>query len=307
MNIQTFTAAANADRLDSWLALQSGLSRCKISQLIDEGMVLLNGKQTTKKAKIRQGDTITLKLLPKQNTPTALIPQDLGLKVVYIDDHLAVIDKPASMVVYPAVGHPDKTLLNGLAYIAPSLASVGMPLRPGVVHRLDKDTSGLIVVALNDTAYYHLCSQFKTRTIQRQYIALAYGQIPSDVGQINRAIGRSNSDRKKMSVVTNKGKDAITYWEVIKRFASATMLRLKLGSGRTHQIRVHLASLGHPVLGDVTYGKKTALIVKNQKILFSRQMLHACTLTFVHPHSNELMTFNSDIPEDMKVCINKLL
>jgi 23S rRNA pseudouridine1911/1915/1917 synthase len=210
------------------------------------------------------------------------------------------------MVVYPAAGHNKGTLLNALAYHCKKLATIGGPLRPGVVHRLDKDTSGVMVVALDDNSYYELIEQFKKRAINRRYITLIYGNIKEDSGEIAMAIGRSTSDRKKMSTKTRQGKEAVTKWKVIKRFGAATLIEAKLATGRTHQIRVHFSTIGHPVLGDRTYGKKTAIEIKRTKIIFPRQMLHAETLGFVHPVTKAYMEFSSPMPEDMAECIKKL-
>ena len=211
------------------------------------------------------------------------------------------------MVVYPAAGHAHGTLMNALSYHCKKLATVGGPLRPGVVHRLDKDTSGVMVIALNDKAYYNLIEQFKHRTINRRYIALVYGNLREDEGEIALRIGRSESDRKKMSTRVRKGKEAVTRWKVLKRFGNATLVEVRLGTGRTHQIRVHFASIGHPVLGDRTYGKKVEIEAKTRKIiLFPRQMLHAELLGFTHPATGEYLEFSSPVPEDMAERINDL-
>jgi 23S rRNA pseudouridine1911/1915/1917 synthase len=179
-------------------------------------------------------------------------------------------------------------------------------MRPGVVHRLDKDTSGVMVVALDDKAYYDLVEQFKKRTINRKYTTLVYGNIKEDSGEIEMKIGRAVSDRKKMSTRTKRGKEAVTRWRVIERFDAATLIEAKLGTGRTHQIRVHFSAIGHPVLGDKTYGKKVEVEGKRKKIVFPRQMLHAETLGFIHPVTKEYLEFSSPLPEDMEECIKKL-
>ncbi|MBI3592236.1 MAG: RluA family pseudouridine synthase, partial [Nitrospirae bacterium] len=235
-----------------------------------------------------------------------LIPEQIPIKILYKDEYLAVVDKQAGMVVYPSAGHKSGTLLNALAYQCKKMAAIGGPLRPGVVHRLDKDTSGVMVVALDDSAYYDLAEQFKSRTINRRYLALVYGNIKDNSGEIVMRIGRSDSDRKKMSTRTRRGKEAVTRWKVIKRFGAATLIEAKLGTGRTHQIRVHFAAIGHPVLGDETYGKKTSVEIKKNKIFFHRQMLHAETLGFAHPVTREHIEFSSPMPEDMEGCIKKL-
>jgi len=223
-----------------------------------------------------------------------------------MDDNIAVVNKPPEMVVYPAAGHVSATLLNALAYHSEHLASVGGPLRPGVVHRLDKDTSGVMVVALDDRSYYHLVEQFRARTINRKYTALVYGELRGNEGRISAKIGRSESDRKKMSTKVRRGKEALTTWKVIERIAGATLVEAVLGTGRTHQIRVHFASVGHPVLGDRTYGKKTFLEAQKKKVFFPRQMLHAGLLGFVHPASGLYMEFSCGIPQDMQEKIREL-
>jgi 23S rRNA pseudouridine1911/1915/1917 synthase len=229
------------------------------------------------------------------------MPEPLPVDILYKDDSLVVVNKPAGMVVYPAAGHDHGTLMNALAYHIGKLASTGGPLRPGVVHRLDKDTSGVMVVALDDRAYYHFTEQFKERTIHRKYVALVHGDLRGGEGEIALKIGRSESDRKKMSTRVKKGREAVTKWKAIRRFGRATLIEAKLGTGRTHQIRVHFASIGHPVLGDRTYGKKVEIEVKaGKKILFPRQMLHAESLGFVHPVTGKYLEFSSPLPEDMR-------
>ena len=189
--------------------------------------------------------------------------------------------------------------MNAIPYHSKKLASVGGPLRPGVVHRLDKDTSGVMIVALDDSAYYNLVEQFRERSITRKYEALIYGTLKKVSGEIALKIGRSLSDRKKMSTKVRKGKEAVTKWKVIKHLSDATLIEATLGTGRTHQIRVHFASIGHPVLGDKTYGKKTTLETGKHKVLFQRQMLHAKQLGFTHPATGQYMEFTSEMPQDM--------
>jgi 23S rRNA pseudouridine1911/1915/1917 synthase len=210
------------------------------------------------------------------------------------------------MVVYPAAGHGSGTLMNAVAYHSSKLAAVGGPLRPGVVHRLDKDTSGVIVIALDDRAYYDLVEQFRERKITRRYKALVDGHLREDRGEISLKIGRSESDRKKMSTRVKKGKEAFTTWNVIERFGVATLIEARLGTGRTHQIRVHFASIGHPVLGDQTYGRKIQVELGRKKIVFPRQMLHAELLGFTHPMTGQYLKFSSDLPRDMKEIITAL-
>jgi 23S rRNA pseudouridine1911/1915/1917 synthase len=204
------------------------------------------------------------------------------------------------MVVYPSAGHSGGTLMNAVAFHSPKLASVGGPLRPGIVHRLDKDTSGVMIIALDDKAYYDLIEQFKERSIYRKYLAIVYGDMKNNSGEISLKIGRSESDRKKMSTKVRKGKEAVTKWVVVERYKFATLIEAKLGTGRTHQIRVHFAAIGHPVMGDTTYGKKTVLNLGNRKITFPRQMLHAEILGFVHPSTRQYLEFRRELPDDMR-------
>ena len=280
-----------------------GITRSQIQQFIEKGLLTANGLAVKSNYKSKPGDIITL-TIPEAGEK--LIPQDLSVRVLYGDDFLVVLDKPAGMVVYPAAGHSSGTLMNAVAHYCTKLASVGAPLRPGVVHRLDKDTSGVIVVAVDDSAYYGLVEQFRKRTIDRKYKAIIYGDLKEDWGNISARIGRSESDRKKMSTRMRRGKEAVTAWKVLERFGAATLIEAKLGTGRTHQIRVHFASVGHPVLGDSTYGKKTLLTIHGTKIVFPRQMLHAELLGFIHPATGEHMEFRTDLPQDMKEIVATL-
>ncbi|HAK89399.1 MAG TPA: RNA pseudouridine synthase [Nitrospiraceae bacterium] len=295
-------------RLDVFISEKTDITRSQVQKLIKEGRILVNNRSENPNYKVRVNDSITI-LRPVEEKEI-LIAEDIPIGILYKDPHLVVVDKPSGIVVYPAAGHDSGTLLNALAYRCEKLASIGGPLRPGVVHRLDKDTSGVMVVALDDKTYYDLAGQFKGRTINRKYIALVYGNIKDDSGKIAMDIGRSASDRKKMSTKTRRGKEAVTKWKVIERFGSATLIEAKLGTGRTHQIRVHFSAIGHPVLGDRIYGKKVEIEVKTagnkKKIVFPRQMLHAATLGFTHPVTGEYIEFSSPLPEDMEECIKEL-
>ena len=305
-NVLRLAAAPDdiSKRLDIFAAEGAGFTRSHTQKLIRDGQILVNGKLESPGYKVKNADTIEVSL-PAQSD-SSLVPEALPLTILFMDEYLAVIDKPAGMVVYPAAGHSGGTLMNALAYHAPKLASIGGDLRPGVVHRIDKETSGTIVVALDDAAYYNLVEQFRKRSLQRKYIVLVSGLIKNDSGEIDLAIGRSDSDRKKMSTRTKRGKEAVTRWKVLRRLNKATLIEARLGTGRTHQIRVHFAAIGHPVLGDSTYGKKTEVEIKGRKIHFPRQMLHAETLGFDHPHTGQFMEFSAPVPDDMKECIEKL-
>ena len=294
------------ERLDIFLSRKTGITRSQIQALIKSGNVLVNTKDVTQKYRLKAHDLISLRIPAKEIE--GLIPEQIPLGIIYKDKYIVIVNKPPGMVVYPAAGYTRGTLMNALAYHCDHLSAPGGPLRPGVVHRLDKDTSGVIVVALNNQAYYNLVNQFKQRTIKKKYIALIYGNLKNSTGEIVRDIGRSVSDRKKMSTRTRRGKEAITQWKVLERFGIATLIEVKLGTGRTHQIRVHFASIGHPVLGDRTYGKKSEVTVKEkEKIFFPRQMLHAELLGFIHPVTGEYLEFSSPMPEDMAQRIRKLI
>ncbi len=290
-------------RIDIATSEMAGLTRSRIRHLIDNGLLLVNGKTVKQNYKAKAGDEISLSVPVEEQT---LVPEDLPVEVLYRDEAIFVVNKPPGMVVYPGAGHNSGTLMNAVAFRSPALATIGGPLRPGVVHRLDKDTSGVMVVALTDDAYYTLVEQFRERTIDRKYVALVFGNLREDSGEISLRIGRSESDRKKMSTRVRRGKEAVTRWKVIERYQVATLIEAKLGTGRTHQIRVHFASLGHPVLGDRTYGKKTVIEADRTKILFERQMLHAMTLGFLHPSTGRHMEFAREMPQDMKEKVERL-
>ena len=292
------------ERIDSFLAKKTGITRSQIQRLIDGGNILVNKKAVSQNYRVKGEDVISLTIPEKTEE---LVPEPIPIEILYKDNYLIVVNKPAGMVVYPSAGHTHGTLMNALSYHCKKLASVGAPLRPGVVHRLDKDTSGSMVVALNDEAYYNLLEQFRKRTINRRYIALVYKNLPRDEGEISLKIGRSESDRKKMSTRMKRGKEAFTRWKVLEKFKDATLIEARLGTGRTHQIRVHFASIGHPVLGDRIYGKKTEIeVMGKKKVTFPRQMLHAELLGFTHPLTGEYLEFASPIPEDMAEKIREL-
>jgi len=293
------------ERIDTFLAKKTGITRSQIQKFIVSGAVSVNEMSVSRNYRLRMNDKIDFSVADKEEE--GLIPEPIPVEILYKDEHVVVVNKPAGMVVYPAAGHSRGTLMNALAYYCTNLAAIGGPLRPGVVHRLDKDTSGVMVVALSDRDYYALASQFRERTINRRYKALIYGSLKENEGEISLRIGRSPSDRKKMSTRGRRGKEARTRWKVLKRFISSTLIEVKLGTGRTHQIRVHFASIGHPVLGDKTYGKKTELgITARGKISFPRQMLHAELLGFIHPATGRYLEFTSPLPEDMTRKIKEL-
>jgi 23S rRNA pseudouridine1911/1915/1917 synthase len=303
------TPSDHLKRIDFFVSKIMNMSRSQIQRLLKIGAIIVDHKRVAQSYKVRKGEVITINI-PDEEKDDILVPEPIALKIIYKDEHIIVVDKPPNMVVYPAPGHKRGTLMNAIAYYSEKLASIGRPLRPGVVHRLDKDTSGVMVVALDDQSYYSLVEQFKERSINRKYIALVYGELREDSGQIRMKIGRAVSDRKKMSVRTKKGKEAVTRWRVLKRFRTATLIEATLGTGRTHQIRVHFSAIGHPVIGDRTYGKKNEIEInidgKKKKIFFHRQMLHAETLGFIHPVTGEYMEFSSPMPPDMEQYIKEL-
>ncbi len=280
---------ADGRRLDVLLSEQSGLTRSRIASLMEEGRVAVDGQTVTKagqKAKPVQTVTLTIPA-PKPAVPEA---QDIPLTILYEDKDLAVVVKPCGMVVHPAAGNEDGTLVNALLHHLDSLGGIGGELRPGIVHRLDKDTSGLLLVAKNDPAQLALSEQLSGRKMEKHYRALVEGNIKEDAGRIEAAIARSKKDRKKMAV-DEEGREAITEWTVLSRGRGVTLLDVHILTGRTHQIRVHTKHIGHPVCGDPIYGSP-----KGAKV--SRLMLHAYSLSFTHPATGERMTFTADLPEE---------
>jgi len=281
-------AAAGA-RLDQFLAgAVPGLSRARIQDLIKTGHVTLNGASAKASARLRTGDAITLNEPPP--TPVDTVAEEIALDVLFEDDDLVVINKPAGLVVHPAAGNWSGTLVNALLHHCPALSGIGGEQRPGIVHRLDKETSGCLVAAKNDMAHQALARQFAGREVTKIYLALAAGKFARKSGVIEAAIGRHPMQRKKMTVVASgRGRAATTGYRVLRELPVGTLVECTLHTGRTHQIRVHLKHLGHPVLGDEVYGKRAG---------FARQMLHAWRLGFVHPRTGERVNFESPIPPD---------
>lgn len=289
-----FTAAAgDTGRLDAWLAAQCpALSRSALQNLIEQGCVTKDAAPVNKKEKVVPGAVYTVELPDPQ--PIEAQPQNIPLDIVYEDDDLLVVNKPKGMVVHPAPGNPDGTLVNALLYhCAGQLSGIGGAIRPGIVHRIDKDTSGLLVVAKNDAAHQALSEQMSVHSIHRVYHAVAYGNLKDDEGFVEKWLGRDPRDRKKMAVLADNAvgaKYAYTGWQVLERYGNFTYIACKLKTGRTHQIRVHMASAGHPLAGDAVYGPKNCIKSLNG------QCLHAKELGFVHPRTGEWMQFDSPLP-----------
>ena len=277
-------------RIDSFLADSSNLSRSQIQKLIEEGRVLVNNETTVSRYKVNPGDFITAEYL--EQTPTDIKPKDIALDIVYEDEDLIVINKPKGLVVHPAAGNYDNTLVNALLYHCKELSDINGYYRPGIVHRIDKDTSGLLVCAKNNAAHAALSAQLQDKTCFRKYYAIVNGIIDNNEGIINAPIGRSSKDRQKMEVTDKNSKEAITEFKVLQRLSSTCLVECELKTGRTHQIRVHMAFIKHPVLNDPKYSKKT--------IDETGQYLHAYYLSFIHPKTNERMEFVTDMPEYMK-------
>ena len=282
-------AEGAGQRIDRFLSGEdTGLSRSALQGLVAEGHVLCNGKQIAKSLKLKAGDTILLEIPDAK--PIEAVPQDIPLDIVYEDDDLLVVNKPKGMVVHPAPGNPDGTLVNALMYhCGDSLSGINGEIRPGIVHRIDKDTSGLLMVAKNDLAHIGLSEQIKEHSFTREYETVVCGGIKED-GTVNAPIGRHKTDRKKMCVTTENSREAVTHYLVRERFPGYTHLRVRLETGRTHQIRVHMAYIGHPVAGDPVYGN-------GKPAWLEGQCLHAKKIGFVHPRTGEYMEFDSELPE----------
>ena len=286
-------------RIDRFLSGEdTGLSRSALQALVAEGHVQCNGKAVAKSLKLKAGDTVLLEIPDAK--PIEAVPQDIPLDIVYEDAHLLVVNKPKGMVVHPAPGNPDGTLVNALLHhCGDSLSGIGGEKRPGIVHRIDRDTSGLIIAAKNDAAHLALAAQLADHTLARTYECLSVGSFRQDSGTVDAPIGRSRSDRKKMAVVAG-GRPAITHWEVLARYPGVTHLRCRLETGRTHQIRVHLAYIGHPILGDTVYGNRKPVPG------LTGQCLHATGLRFLHPRTGRPVELTCPRPEEFERMLVKL-
>lgn len=314
----TVSSQQKAVRLDRYLICQGvNISRNRIQSMIQSGNITVNGNRSSPSYPVKPGDEIHIANNGNPIKRSRPKPEDIPLEIVYEDSELLVINKPAGMVVHPAAGNYQGTLVNALLHHSEKLSAVGDTQRPGILHRLDKDTSGLLLVAKTDQAHTGLARQLEARKIVRRYQAVVWGLMDEREGTIDAPIGRSAFDRKKMDVSAIRGRNAVTHYKVIEEFGIASHLELKLETGRTHQIRVHLKHLGHPVLGDSTYGgtgngvvrtyaRENADLAKRILFLAERQALHAAVLGFVHPLSGKYLEFKAPLPEDMGMIIKAL-
>lgn len=291
--------AEDGERIDRYLArkLKKSFSRSQLKKMIEEGLVTVGGKQVPAHYSVKPGAKIQVQ--PPVVKESAMAAQDIPLDIIYEDQELLLLNKPPGMVVHPAPGNADQTLVNALLYHVKKLSNVGGPIRPGIVHRLDKDTSGIMLVAKNDRAHAFLAEQFKDQSIERIYRVIVQGVVQYDEGLCEEPVGRAFLNRKKVVIKPSGGKEAETYFKVLKRFKDATLLELHLHTGRTHQIRVHMRHMGHPVLGDAFYGIKSLLI--------GRQCVHAFSLGFVHPRTKKQMHFECPLPPDIESVLSKLV
>ena len=294
--LHEFRVTVSESRLDQYLAgLDTGMTRSRLSRLIVEGQVLVNGGPAKPSHKVRAGDRISLSVPPPR--PSTVGPQEIQVTVVYQDASVVVIDKPAGLAVHPGPGHPDMTLVNALLAMCPDIQGIGGEIRPGIVHRLDKDTSGLMMVAKTHQAHNDLSSQIKSRQVTKGYLALVEGTPKQLNGKVDAPVGRHPRRRTRMAVVVG-GKEARTNYKVIHQVAGYSLLEIYLETGRTHQIRVHMAYLGHPLLGDTTYGRSSSLV--------NRHFLHAFHLGFKHPVNGESLEFKIDLPSDLTPVLDAL-
>jgi 23S rRNA pseudouridine1911/1915/1917 synthase len=286
-------------RVDRYIADQAAdLSRSFVQKLLDEGRVTIGGHVPKASYRVEAGDVVVVRVPPPQ--PLRISAEEIPLSIIYEDADLVVVDKPAGMVVHPAHGHPSGTLVNALLAHCKDLSGVGGQRRPGIVHRLDKDTSGLVVVAKNDVAHRHLQRQFKERLVHKEYLVLTEGSLPAPHGVIDAPIGRDPKQRKRMAVVAHGGREARTEYRVLERFSQHTLAEAQPITGRTHQIRIHFASIGHPVAGDRVYG------FRKQRLSLPRQFLHAARIGLRLPSSGEAVEFTADLPHDLALALEEL-
>ena len=293
------TAEENGTRLDSYLAEElEGISRSYLQKLIGEGLILVNQKTVKSNYKVKTGDSLLVQI--PEAAPVDIQPEAMDLDIVYEDSDLLIVNKPVGLVVHPAHGHYSGTLVNGLLAHCTDLSGINGKMRPGIVHRIDKDTSGLLMIAKNDIAHQHLAAQLKEHSIKRAYYALVQGVISEPAGLVDAPIGRHETDRKKMAVTFKNSKEARTHYYVKERFAKNSFIECRLETGRTHQIRVHMAYLGHPLVGDPLYG------TRKNNLDFPGQALHAYALGFVHPRTGEELYFEAPLPEHFQSVLKTL-
>jgi 23S rRNA pseudouridine1911/1915/1917 synthase len=304
------------ERIDTFLSHHiENATRSKIQKAIEHGLVKVNNIVVKSNYNVKPFDKVeAIQLISPR--PENVEPEEIPLHIIFEDDYLIIVNKPAGMVAHPAYANYTGTLVNALLHHTKYLSSVNQVGRPGIVHRIDKDTSGLLVVAKDDFTHAKLAAQFSKHTIEREYRAICWGKFSEHQGEIKTKIARSKSDRKKFTISDKDGKDAVTFYTIIKQFEFTSYIKLNLHTGRTHQIRVHLSGIGKPIFGDPTYGgnkihagfesPKLKNRIKNLLDIMPRQALHAKTLGFIHPHTNKLVRFDSDLPDDFKTLLNKL-
>lgn len=289
----------DSERLDAFLAIElNEVSRTYIQRLIKDGLVLVNEAIKKPRYQLKEGDYIKVQIPKPKNLE--INSENIPIDIIYEDEDVVIINKSKNMVVHPAPGNYTGTLVNALLYHIDNLSSINGVIRPGIVHRLDKDTSGLLIVAKNDSAHKFLSEKLKDRDIKREYVAITYGELNDDEGTINAPIGRHPKDRKRMAINEKNGKDAITNYKVLQRYKGYTLVKAKLETGRTHQIRVHLSYINHPIVGDPVYSNR------KDDGKYNGQFLHAIKLGFIHPRSKEYMEFKTDLPDNFKQFIEKI-
>ncbi|MFD0616395.1 RluA family pseudouridine synthase [Paenibacillus sp. GCM10027629] len=295
----TVTAEDHKERIDKYIteSIEDNVSRSQIQLWIQDGHALVNGRVVKSNYKLAEGDRITLTI--PEVSPVDIVPEDIPLDIAYEDHDVVVINKPRGMVVHPAPGHSSGTVVNALMYHCKDLSGINGELRPGIVHRIDKDTSGLLMAAKHDQAHASLAAQLKDHSVTRKYIAIVHGNIAHDHGTIDAPIGRDAGDRKMYTVTDKNSKHAVTHFLVLERFGDYTMVELKLETGRTHQIRVHMKFIGHPLVGDPMYGRSKGMQMDGQA-------LHAAVLGFVHPMTEKYLEFEAILPADMEHLLDRL-
>lgn len=306
--VSVYTADADGDRLDKFVAERMGISRSRAQRLIEEQSVSVNGALPAKNYKMRSGDSVEVQI--PENEECDAQPEDIPLDVVFEDDDIIVVNKPKGMVVHPAPGHSSGTLVNALMFhCGDSLSGIGGVNRPGIVHRIDRDTTGLICAAKNDFSHLSLSQQLKDHSMYREYRMIVCGNLREECGTVNAPIGRHPVDRKKMAVIRDgrgHARDAVTHWRVLERYNGFCYVEAVLETGRTHQIRVHMSYIGHPLVGDVVYGGGRTQFERHSASLIEGQMLHATALNFKHPRTGETMRFETPLPENFTLALEKL-